>query len=280
MRAFGGLRVAIAAMAFAAALTSGPAQAQELGKKLNRPFNQCEFPSPYVFDYTTFTATGSETTLTFDRSHIACSDRCQAVPFPPFNSCSQLCQPTNPCPNNWKCSCNSTNCVGQCVAGVDVIVGYVTVVKLDRFCSIAACASLSPPGCPASVCDGSGTCADATSNAKALCMCPDPACPIGQRICDSTRPNIPAGDLDYEAFSSATNPAWVLGQATIASNILGLNGTAITTSLAQTRFPTVPGESYALVVKWSISPIIPNFQSCPDASLSLTLDTRADSCGP
>ena len=265
----------------AVTLAGTPAHAQVINKQLGRSFNQCASPAPYVYDYEFFTAQGPEAVLTFSRTHIACSDTCQDVPFPPFNSCDQGCSPALPCDHNWKCSCTTSNCFGHCVAGVDVLVGYAVVLKTSRFCSIAACTGTIPLGCPpSSTCDGSGACSDPASNAKALCLCPDPACPIGQHICDSSRPSIPAADLDYEAWGSAVNPAWVLGQATITSDVLGLNGTTNPSSLAQVRFTAVPGENYTILVKWTISPIISGFQSCPDASLLLSLDTRPDSCGP
>jgi len=262
-------------------LAGSTVEAQTVDKRLTRSFNECQFPAQYVFDYSFFTATGTEAVLTFNRTHTACSQVCQPIPFPGgTTSCDQGCSPTIPCPNGWICSCSAPFCFGQCVAGVDVNVGYVVVLKSSRFCAIAACASQNPIGCPPSTCDGSGICSDATSNAESLCLCPDPACPIGQRICNSERPTIPPADLVSEAFDSASNPAWVLGLATISGNVLRLNGTSTPTSLAQVRFPTQPGQEYVVVVKWTSSPIVSGFQSCPDASLLLSLETRPGSCGP
>jgi hypothetical protein len=84
----------------------------------------------------------------------------------------------------------------------------------------------------------------------------------------------------FEAFASGSNPDWFLGQATISNDVLGLNGTAPTTSLAEVRFPTTPGEEYVVLVKWTISPVVSGFQACPDAALLLAIETRPDSCGP
>ena len=199
-----------------------PAQAQVVAKKLTRAFNNCDFPAQYVFDYSFFTADAPEATLTFSRTHVACSERCQGFPPTGDNSCNHLCFSNDRfCPNGWTCgACIGTGCTGPCVGGVDVLVGYVVVLKANRFCEIAACASLNPIGCPPSSCDGSGACSDSTSDARRLCMCADPACSTGQRLCDSQRPTIPAADLAYEAFSSAANPAWTLGLATISGDIL------------------------------------------------------------
>ena len=272
-----------AAAVVAAVLAATPGHAQVVEKKLVRAFNNCDYPAPYVFDYSFFTADDPEATLTFSRTHVACSERCQTIPISGDNSCNHSCSASDrSCPNGWTCgACIGAGCFGPCVGGVDVQVGYVVVLKQSRFCEIAACASLNPIGCPPSSCDGSGTCSDPTSNAKNLCMCPDPACPIGQRICTGLRPTVPAADLAYEAFSSGTNSAWILGLASVSGGgPLLLNGTATPTSLAQVRFPTVPGEDYVLVVTWSINPIVSAFNACPDAGLLFSLDTRPDSCGP
>lgn len=272
------LGAVLAAALCAVALSTGPAHAQTLGKTLTRSFNQCTVPAQYVFGYDFFTATGPEAMLTFSRTHVACSEVCQTIP--PNNSCGVFCGATDPCPNNWKCSCSGPTCLGHCVHGVDVLVGYAIVLKSSRFCSIVACSALRPVQCASATCDGSGTCADGTSNAKSLCLCADPACPNGQQLCDSQRPTLPASDVAFEAFDATTNPSWVLGLASISGNVLQLNGTATPTSLAEARFATVPGEDYVVLVKWTISPIISDFQSCPDASLLLSVETRPDSCGP
>lgn len=281
----GSIRSALGTAAAVALAALGPAavEAQVIQKKVVRAFNNCDYPEPYVFDYSFFTADGSETTLTYSRSHIACSVRCQDIPIYPSNSCNQLCYWNDrTCSFGWVCSaCTRPGCIGPCVAGVDLTVGHVMALKASRFCAIAACTGTIPLGCPpSSACDGSGTCSDAVSNAKGLCLCPDPACPIGQRLCGSAPvPTIPAADLIYNSASAGAS-AWLTGYATPAGSGFSMNGIATPTSLSQVRLPTVPGEEYVVVTLWSTYPIVNGFTSCPDAALMISIDSRPDSCGP
>ena len=259
--------------------------AQTLNKSLIRTFNNCTFQQQYTFGWEIFTATGPEALLTLARTQIQCPEPCPALPFPfPPGStpCMDFCSPTDPCPAPFKCS--SQNGSGHCVNGVEMIVGYVAVMKASRFCAIAACApETTPAACASASCDGSGSCANGpASDVYGLCMCPDPACPNGQRICNSTRPTIPAADLAFEAFGGPTDADWVLGNATLGTT-LQLGGTGFSgalSAIAEVRFPTVPGEQYAVHVKFSTYPVISGYMTCPDAALLMSIDTRPDSCGP
>src|SRR5262249_10205405 len=143
------VRHAIVPLGVAASLLfAAPAHAQVITKNLVRAFNQCTYPAQYVFDATPFTAAGPEAMLTFSRTHVACSPRCQTLPYFPYQtSCDTPCRYNDdPCPYGWRCglNCFTNGCLGQCAAGVDVNVGYVVVMKATRYCSIAACAGPLP----------------------------------------------------------------------------------------------------------------------------------------
>ena len=244
-----------------------PAAAGVVEERVERPTIPTD-TRLYVPFFSFFTADSDEAVLTL--AHPA--DDC-AVPAEPCMSGSQ---------------CASGVCRnGLCRYPESVQVGYVAVLRKSRFCDIAACAPGPPPAaCPTGVCDG-GSCTNPSSNVNGLCLCD---------TCSETDPVAPVGDLPFaDTFVDVADPRWVLSQASPVSasgrSYLKFLGPDYTdTSLppvspwvgqAQIRiFGLLPGEEYALFLKWTYAPY-PSSEPCPlDAAITVHLATVPSVCAP
>jgi hypothetical protein len=163
----------------------------------------------------------------------------------------------------------------------------VAVLRKSRFCDIAACAPGPPPAaCTTGVCDG-GSCGNPSSNVNGLCLCD---------TCTETDPVAPVSDLPFaDTFADLVDPRWVLSQASPVSGsgrsylkFLGpdtpdpsLPPVSPWVGQAQIRiFGLLPGEEYALFLKWTYAPY-PASVPCPlDAAITVHLATVPSVCAP
>jgi hypothetical protein len=196
------------------------------------------------------------------------------------------------------CAAGAETCTAdtQCASGVcrsglcrypeSVQVGYVAVVRLARYCIIAACGPNPLPAfCGSAICGGS-SCPDPASDVNGLCLCSD---------CSETDPVLSSFDAPFaETFGNSADARWTLSQASIVtgsgrSYLKLLKPTysnqafpdSAWVDLAHIRiFGLQSGEIYVLVLKWTSAPY-PTSTPCPlDDALTIHLQTEPAVCAP
>lgn len=264
----GAIRPAATVLLAGACLAAGAgrAAAAEIAARVVRP-NDPSDTRLYVPFVATFTADSPEAVLILSRP----ADDCAAS--------AETCTADTQCASG---TCRS----GLCRYPESVQVGYVGVVRLAKYCDVAACGPGPLPAfCVSGVCDGS-SCSDPASNANGLCLCSD---------CSETDPALSSLDEPFAVtFGNPTDARWMLSQASI------VNGSRTYLKLLKPTYsdPTAPpvsawvdlahvrifglqsGTAYALVLKWTYAPY-PTSTPCPlDDALTIHLATEPAVCAP
>lgn len=239
------------------------ALASEVDLRVERPPGDQRVWAPAVG---IFTATSDEVLVTLTRLVSGCPNAAE--------TCSSDAQ----CGSNF---CHS----GQCVYPESLRIASIMLVYKGTFCAAAACGNNLPAECVGSVCNG-GACSDPTSWANAMCQC---------LSCNDIPPFLGPTDMPfYDTFDDGPDARYVLTQAAFTGGPGGyLSFTRPTydvntgtlnspwVGLAQIHlFGLLPGEGYALIVKWSPIPY-PAAITCqgPD-QLSIHLEPVASVCAP